>query len=107
MVKREKERVAITKDVIINKTTTAEGLDLSEDGMYLYTTKAFITGNIIHIRFRLGSETLNITSKVQHSQAGIGIGVKFTDLDKETLKKIRNYISIKRQLLKGHSSGGK
>ncbi|MBI4823853.1 MAG: PilZ domain-containing protein [Nitrospirae bacterium] len=100
-------RISITKDVTINKTTKAEGLDLSEEGMYLYTTKTFITGNIIHIKFRLGNETLNLTAKVQHSQAGIGIGVNFTDLDRETLKKIKNYISIKSQLLQKDFRGEK
>lgn len=101
MQKRAEERVLISKEVIINKTVRAEGLDLSEEGMYLYTTKSgFIQGSIINLRFKLGSEVLNLSGKVQHSEPGIGIGVRFIGLTDEIKEKIKNYIKLKNYIAK-------
>lgn len=86
--------MAIAKDVIINGIIRAEGLDLSETGMYIYTRANFISSSILDIHFTLDGEPFNISAVVQHSQPGIGIGVEFRGLDGKILDKIKEYILI-------------
>lgn len=94
MRKRKLDRMAIAKDVTINGIVRAEGLDLSETGMYIYTRGNFINGSILDIHFTLDGEAFNISAVVQHSQPGIGIGVEFRGLDGEILDKIKQYLLI-------------
>lgn len=85
-------RVPVALPVIINRRFKAEGLDLSESGIYIYTKTTLIPGNIVELSFELDGEKLNVHAEVQHSQPGVGIGLKFIGLPKETAKKIGKYI---------------
>ncbi len=88
-----KKRSHISTDVVIIRTISAEGLDLSEDGMYIYTRQQFIVGSIIEVTFSLEGTKIDVSAKVVHSQPGIGIGVKFTELHKDIADKIKSYLS--------------
>ncbi len=88
-----KKRSHISTDVSIIRTINAEGLDLSEDGMYIYTRHQFVVGSIIEVTFSLEGTKIDVTAKVVHSQPGIGIGVKFTDLHEDVADKIKSYLS--------------
>lgn len=92
--KERKKRVSIQKDVVINRTVRAEGLDLSEDGMYIYTRTEFIPRSIIELSFVIDGERLDIPAIVSHAQQGIGIGVRFVDMPPEVLEKIKRFISV-------------
>jgi hypothetical protein len=87
-----KKRSHISTDVFINRTISAEGLDLSVDGMYLYTRHQFIVGSIIEVTFSIEGTKIDVSAKVVHSQPGIGVGVKFTELHKDTADKIKSYL---------------
>ncbi len=87
-----KKRSHISTDVFINRTINAEGLDLSEDGMYIYTRHQFVVGSIIEVTFSLEGTKIDVPAKVVHSQPGIGIGVKFTELHEDTADKIKSYL---------------
>lgn len=87
-----KKRLHMSADVFINRTVKAEGLDLSEDGMYLYTTKQFVAGSTIEASFMLDGNEINVRAKVVHSQPGIGLGVHFVEVKEETLQTIKNYL---------------
>ena len=86
-------RIAITKNVVINGTQKAEGLDLSEAGMYIYTKASFTPGSIIHIEFMLNNEPVKVSAAVEHSQPGIGVGVRFTGIEKEPMTAIKGFLS--------------
>jgi hypothetical protein len=90
-----KKRVLIEEDVLINRTIRAEGLDLSEDGMYIYTQTYFLPDSIINVSFNIGGELVEVSAKIQHAQPGVGLGVKFFELPKDTLRKIREYLSTR------------
>ena len=53
-----KKRSHISTDVFINRTISAEGLDLSADGMYIYTRHQFIVESIIDSDSRLRTNNL-------------------------------------------------
>lgn len=97
---KRKKRVKITQNVMINHKLAAEGLDLSEAGIYIYTKYNFIQGSIIEVSFELGHERVDVFGVVQHAQHGIGVGVEFIGLTKEIKGKIKKYIADKETVRK-------
>jgi hypothetical protein len=93
MERRKKIRLRIDKHVVINGSIAAEGLDLSEDGMYIYASHHFLVDSIVDLGFNLGGETVNVSAKIQHSQPGIGFGVNFFDFPEEDRQKIEAYFA--------------
>jgi Tfp pilus assembly protein PilZ len=93
MERRKKIRLRIDKDVRINGSVVAEGLDLSEGGMYVYVSHNFVVGSIVDLGFSLGNEYINVSAKVLHSQPGIGFGVNFFDFPEEIKQKIESYVA--------------
>ena len=89
---KRKKRLHISADVFINHTVKAEGLDLSEDGMYLYTSKQYVAGSIVEVSFKLDGVEVDVQAKVVHSQPGIGLGVQFADIKGETHKEIKRFL---------------
>ncbi len=89
---KRKKRLHISADVFINRTIKAEGLDLSETGMYLYTSKQYVEGSTIEASFMLNGKEINVRAKVVHSQPGIGLGVHFVEVKEETLKTIKVFL---------------
>jgi hypothetical protein len=93
MVKKRKKRIKIEKEVIINRVVKAEGLDLSEDGMYIYTRSSFLPNSIVEVGFSLENEPISVMAEVQHVENGIGIGVKFVELSEDVSGMIKRYVS--------------
>ncbi|RJQ39837.1 MAG: hypothetical protein C4550_04610 [Nitrospiraceae bacterium] len=89
---RRTKRALVTKDVVINGVIRAEALDISIDGMYVYTQFSFIAGTIFEISFKIGEENITAMARVQHAQPNVGIGVKFVELSAENSEKIRKYV---------------
>ena len=46
---REKKRVLVQQEVIINNILKAHALDISEDGMYISTQGEFLHGAVLEI----------------------------------------------------------
>lgn len=91
-IDRRVKRALIEKDVIINGIIKAQVLDISIEGMYIYTQANFITGAIFEVSFKLGSETIKAMARVQHSQPNVGIGIKFIELSENDAVKIKQYV---------------
>jgi hypothetical protein len=89
---RRTRRALVNKDVVINGVTKAEALDISIDGMYIYTQFSFISGTIFEVSFKIGGNAITTMARVQHAQPNVGIGVKFVDLSPENSEKIKKYI---------------
>jgi hypothetical protein len=94
---RRKKRVSVSKEVVINKSVRAEGLDMSEDGMYIYTRAGFIPGSIVEIGMTLDGKPVRFSATVQHAQPGVGIGVRFMGLTDKSSAVIRDYLSKKQK----------
>ena len=89
---RRTKRALVHKDVVINGVTKAEALDISIDGMYIYTQFSFIAGTIFELSFKIREDAIKAMARVQHSQPNVGIGVKFVDLSAENSARIKRYI---------------
>ena len=94
--KDKKDRVPQQGPVLITRAQRAEMLDISEDGMYIYTNTPFISGEIIQLCFPLEGEPIELTAKVRHVQKGIGIGVQFVDMSDISRQRIKDYIETKK-----------
>ncbi len=89
---RDKKRVLIQMEVIINGILKANALDISENGMYISTQAELLSGAVLDLSFKVGDTPISVKAVVQHSQPGIGVGVKFINLIPE------HYTLIKRIL---------
>lgn len=78
-----KKRVPLHSEVKINNLYVAEGLDLSEDGMYVYSRHTFLPESFIELSISVGGEEFVLSARVAHVQPGIGFGVRFPDMPKD------------------------
>ena len=89
---RRTKRALVNKDVVINGVIKAEALDISIDGMYVYTKSNFIPGTIFEITFKIGDETIKAMAHVQRSKPNVGVGIRLVDLSPENTEKIKKYV---------------
>lgn len=80
---RRYKRVILKKEVLINGSIRAQGLDLSVGGMYANTGRTFALGDQITVTLPLNEDFINIRGRVQNMQPSMGIGIMFTDLSPE------------------------
>jgi CheY-like chemotaxis protein len=92
MSDRKVERVLIKKDVLINERLKAHALDISEGGMYIHTEADFNSGSVIELRFDVDDEPVKVKARIQHTQLGVGIGVKFIGLSHEDAMRIKRLL---------------
>ncbi len=90
--KRQK-RLLVKKKVIINGTLEASAIDISEDGMYIYTPEVFLKESMIDITLFLKDvgQPLRGKAKVQYVHEGVGFGVVFLGLLPEEKKKLKDF----------------
>jgi CheY-like chemotaxis protein len=89
---RKVERVLIKKDVIINGSLKAQAFDISEGGMYIYTQSEFNSGDLLDLDFDVDGVPIKVKARVQHTQLGVGIGVKFSGLSHEESIRIKRLL---------------
>ena len=89
---RKVERILIKKDVIINGSLKAQAFDISEGGMYIYTQAEFNSGDLLELDFDVDGVPIKLKARVQHTQLGVGIGVKFSGLSHEESIRIKRLL---------------
>jgi CheY-like chemotaxis protein len=91
---RRQKRSLIKKNVRINGKINASAIDISEGGMYIYTSESFPKGSLIdtELSLRDGESPLRVKAKVQHIHEGIGFGVMFCGLGPQERKKLKEFI---------------
>jgi CheY-like chemotaxis protein len=80
---RRYKRVILKKEVLINGSIRAQGLDLSVGGMYANTGRTFALGDQVTVTLPLNGDFINIRGRVQNMQPSMGIGIMFADLSPE------------------------
>jgi len=79
--RRREKRIPFREDILVNGTTICKGIDISEGGLYIYTDRLFAKNSTIQVTLPFKDKKIIIKAIVQHNQPGIGIGVKFFDLN--------------------------
>lgn len=92
MKDRKDERVLTKRDLIINDSIKASTLDISEGGMYIYTQAEFIQGAVLELNFDVADGPIRVKARVQHTQPGVGIGVKFIGLPHKDSMRIKRLL---------------
>jgi hypothetical protein len=77
---------------------SAEGLDLSEDGMYVYSRHKYLPNSVIELSLSINGETTTLSARVTHVQPGVGFGVNFPDIPDEVVGLFREVL---REALEG------
>jgi hypothetical protein len=67
--------------------------DLSQKGCYLDTLNPFPTGTKVQVRIRWDDSEFTCAAEVRDSQAGMGMGVAFTDLDDAQRALIESWVA--------------
>lgn len=78
-----KKRIPAHAEVKINNAYLAEALDISEDGMYVFSPHTFVPDSIVNLAVTIGGDTTSFTGKIIHVQQGVGFGVSFPDIPDE------------------------
>lgn len=89
---RRFQRVILKKEVLINGSLRAQGLDLSIGGMYVQTGRSFPIGDNITVTLPLDNEFISIRARVQNSQPPLGMGIMFLDLDPGQKEEIESFV---------------
>jgi hypothetical protein len=94
--RRRFTRYSFKEEVLVDGIQLCTSYDISEEGMYISTIQTFDKGSIIELTIPYKDGKIRLKAEVRYTQPGIGMGVKFIDLDNEIKEKIRNIIdSIK------------
>jgi len=90
--RRQFERIPFREDILVDGTMKCTSIDISGGGLYLCTMQPFGTDSEIDVTIPFQDETFTVKALVQYSQTGIGMGVRFIDVDAGQRKKIRELI---------------
>jgi hypothetical protein len=71
MEKRRYTRVVLKKEVLINGSIKAQGLDLSLGGLYIHTGRNFPVGTAMSVTLPLNSQIINVRAIVRNAQESL------------------------------------
>lgn len=89
---RRKSRITIVGDVVINGSLKTKGLDISEGGMYVFTPEAFANDENVVVSIPFKSSHFQVSAIVQHVEEGMGMGLRFINMNEQEHATIREYI---------------
>ncbi len=90
--RRQFERIPFREDILVDGLMKCASVDISEGGLYICTMQPFEGNSVVDISIPFKGEMLTLTGLVQYSQVGIGMGVRFVDLDDGQRAKIKELI---------------
>ena len=89
---RKFKRHPFREHILIDGAKRAACTDISEDGLYATAIQYFEENSVIHITSPFMGNNLTVKGQVKYSQAGIGIGIKFIDLNDKQRSMIKALI---------------
>ena len=91
-VVRSHPRVSFSGKVTINQGIYAKGVDISESGIFLLTTRTFPKDERVTVSFPIMNSAVTAASTVRYSVPNAGIGLSFTELSDDNRSLIRQYV---------------
>lgn len=89
---RKGSRVLTSQSVEIDGKYNGQAVDLSTVGVYVTTQAPVPVNSIIHLKFKLINQLVEVQGKVVYLDEGIGMGVKFLALKPEDAKRLKAYV---------------
>jgi CheY-like chemotaxis protein len=93
MEKRKYTRVILKKEVLINGSVKAQGLDLSLGGLYIHTGRNFPVGTVMSVTLPLNSQIINVRALVRNAQESLGMGVQFIEVTPDQAAAIQDFVN--------------
>lgn len=91
--RRKYKRVSFREDILIDGTRMCSTMDISEGGLYISTIQPYENNNVINVTIPLKKAKLTVKAVVCHCQPGVGMGVRFIDLNDDQRAKIEELIN--------------
>lgn len=89
---RKYERFPFREDILVDGAKLCTSMDISEGGLYISSIQCFDQNSVISVTIPFKGEKLTVKARVQYCQPGIGMGVKFIDLNDEQKAAIEQLI---------------
>ena len=80
---RKFKRYPFREHILIDGVQRVTSTDISEEGLYISAIQYFEENSVIHISIPFKEKKITVKGQVKYSQAGVGIGIKFIDLNNE------------------------
>lgn len=91
--RRKYKRISFREDILIDGTKTCSTMDISEGGLYISTIQPYEVKGLIKVTIPLKKAKLTVKAVICHCQPGVGMGVKFVDLNAQQRAKIEELIN--------------
>ena len=91
--RRKYERLSFREDILIDGTKMCSSMDISEGGLYISTIQPYENNTVIDVTIPLKEEKLTVKAVICHCQPGVGMGVRFIDLNAHQRAKIEELIN--------------
>jgi PleD family two-component response regulator len=101
--KRRYKRVILKRQVLINGSIKAQGLDLSLGGLYVHTGRNFPMGSDLNVTLPLITEIINVRARVRNAQESVGMGVEFRELTQAQEAAIQDFVNSAMQASSGNA----
>lgn len=98
---RRYKRVILKREVLINGSIGAQGLDLSVGGMYVHTGRTFAVGDHVSVTLPLNEKQISIRGRIQNTQESLGMGIMFVDMTDEQKTEIEMFVESVAQAIAG------
>jgi CheY-like chemotaxis protein len=90
--RRKHERIPFREDIIVDGVMKATSVDICEVGLYVCAKQPYDENTVIDVAIPFKGEMFTLKAQVHYSQLGIGMGVKFIDLNDEQRRKLKELI---------------
>ena len=89
---RKYKRFSFIEDILIDGIRPCTSTDISEGGLYVSAIQYFEENSVFDVTIPFKEEKITFKGQVQYHQGGIGIGIKFIDLNDEQKAIIKEII---------------
>ena len=91
--RRKYKRFSFREDILIDGTKMCSTMDISEGGLYISTIQPYENNTVIAVTIPLKEEKVTVKAVICHCQPGVGMGVRFIDLNAHQRAKIEELIN--------------
>ncbi len=89
---RQYKRFPFIEDILIDGIQRCTSMDICECGLFVSAIQHFEEKNIISVTIPFKGEKITLKGQVRFYQSGIGMGIRFVDLNDEQQVIIRELI---------------
>lgn len=96
---RRRERIPFDKEITLAYMVRekVKAIDLSQGGLYVHTAHTFKSGTAVDVFLPFKNKEIKIKAQVKHEQKGVGMGLKFVEIDETQRAQLDELLSQTRK----------